>query len=897
MKRGTGQAGRIIGEAIHQLGRIALLAFLVVTLLVCLLGLRLSHGPLQIPFLASKLATMVSGQGITIRMRTADLAWAGYTQGGGVPLYLQLGGISVRNAAGVELVDIPRARLVFLPAALFSAAAPILVDGAGARFDGSAVPVALHAALRFNFGFSLARADMDVRLGAGRLGAGATSLPITSGAFVLAVTPRMVALTDGVLRLAPVGASAPVATFAGHGALDGRWAGQLNIAIDKVQAPDLGAYWPPPVLPLTRAWVTKNIIGGTAGAAAFDFTLTAPRTLTSLSMANVTGGFTGADITMGWIPGATPITQLNGQFVFLSRDDATVSATGARLGGLTIGPSQMHITGMSQRRQFGDLNLPFTGPLGAAIALLNAPPLRLLSQAPPQVTAATGDLTATVQAHIPFLSSVKLAEVRLTLKAALRNAAAATPLAGVTFSGGTGTITATSQTLALDLNASLAGAPAHLTAAVALQSPAALRAARLDSTASPALLHALGLDRQSALADPVKGAMPFSIAVAVPPAGAQSLSATADLTPAMLALPSFGWRKPAGAAGHFTLDATLQDGALQNLSGLALTAPGLDIEARGQGGVIAVPVFDIGRSMAHGDLSPPAKPGSPWAATLEGPVLDVRAISSPPQHAAPAIPPPASVNPTGPAWTLRLVFGQLDLAAAPAPDLCCLALAAAGRGDTVLSAHGHAGAVSLDVSPAGDDRRRVVLQAPDAGLLLEALGAYQNMQGGGLTLDAQYGGGTPVTGQVTIDEFRLRRAPGFTKIMQALTIYGLGAASGPGLGFDRAVVPFSLSAQTLRLNGARAYSASLGFTASGPICVGDGTADLSATIIPAYALNALPGKLPLVGKLFTAETGGGLFALRATITGDLSNPVVTLNPLSALTPGVLRDVFGSGASK
>ena len=49
-----------------------------------------------------------------------------------------------------------------------------------------------------------------------------------------------------------------------------------------------------------------------------------------------------------------------------------------------------------------------------------------------------------------------------------------------------------------------------------------------------------------------------------------------------------------------------------------------------------------------------------------------------------------------------------------------------------------------------------------------------------------------------------------------------------------------------------------------------------------------------MGKLFTAEKGGGLFAVRAKITGPLSNPKVSVNPLSALTPGVLRDIFGVG---
>ena len=56
--------------------------------------------------------------------------------------------------------------------------------------------------------------------------------------------------------------------------------------------------------------------------------------------------------------------------------------------------------------------------------------------------------------------------------------------------------------------------------------------------------------------------------------------------------------------------------------------------------------------------------------------------------------------------------------------------------------------------------------------------------------------------------------------------------------------------------------------------------------------NALPGRLPLIGKLFSPEKGGGLFAWRYSVTGPIGNPDVGINPVSALTPGFLRGLFG-----
>jgi hypothetical protein len=70
------------------------------------------------------------------------------------------------------------------------------------------------------------------------------------------------------------------------------------------------------------------------------------------------------------------------------------------------------------------------------------------------------------------------------------------------------------------------------------------------------------------------------------------------------------------------------------------------------------------------------------------------------------------------------------------------------------------------------------------------------------------------------------------------------------------------------------------------------TLDLSGTVVPAYLLNTLPGRLPLIGRLFSLEQGGGVMAVAWRARGPRAEPEVTVNPLSALTPGVLRGLFG-----
>ena len=68
--------------------------------------------------------------------------------------------------------------------------------------------------------------------------------------------------------------------------------------------------------------------------------------------------------------------------------------------------------------------------------------------------------------------------------------------------------------------------------------------------------------------------------------------------------------------------------------------------------------------------------------------------------------------------------------------------------------------------------------------------------------------------------------------------------------------------------------------------------DVEGTLVPAYVFNSILGRIPLIGGLFSAEKGGGLFAMNYSLHGPADNPSVTANPLSALTPGILRGMFG-----
>ena len=185
------------------------------------------------------------------------------------------------------------------------------------------------------------------------------------------------------------------------------------------------------------------------------------------------------------------------------------------------------------------------------------------------------------------------------------------------------------------------------------------------------------------------------------------------------------------------------------------------------------------------------------------------------------------------------------------------------------------------------------------GGLLGAFDITRAIGGGRLAVDARYAEtrlGAPLTGTAELEDFVLRDAPAAAKLLQVASVYGIpeALAAGRGLGFNKLIAPFALTPEALRLEEARAFSTSLGFTAQGTIWRKQQRLDLEGTIVPSYLLNSLLGHVPVLGKLFSPEKGGGLFAATWRLQGPTADPAVSVNPLAALTPGALRGLFKLG---
>jgi hypothetical protein len=188
------------------------------------------------------------------------------------------------------------------------------------------------------------------------------------------------------------------------------------------------------------------------------------------------------------------------------------------------------------------------------------------------------------------------------------------------------------------------------------------------------------------------------------------------------------------------------------------------------------------------------------------------------------------------------------------------------------------------------------LRSDDAGALLRFADIYSRMVGGRLTL--QMTTDARQSGTVTVQDFVLRNEPALRRIITQQP--ASGEQAGPGginvseVPFVRARAEFARSAGRIDFRDAVISGSQIGFTLDGWIDQARDRTDISGTFVPAYGLNNAFAQVPLFGPLLGGGRDEGLFAVNFRISGAASAPTLSVNPLSAIAPGIFRRLFGAG---
>ena len=390
------------------------------------------------------------------------------------------------------------------------------------------------------------------------------------------------------------------------------------------------------------------------------------------------------------------------------------------------------------------------------------------------------------------------------------------------------------------------------------------------------------------------GEAPLDLVATLDGANLETASAKIDFTDARLDMAEIGWLKPRGGASKATVDykrtgdtatskvkfsadgAALDGDFTLNVADSKLVSADLrrayfrnvsDVSVKMSRGISGQPVLNLGG--AYLDISG-LMPG------LTG----------------------LSGEETGDGAPMSLSAAVDRLTVRPGLDLrdANLTLMTGKAGLETLTASGVAtgGApIVASIDATGGGAPKINVTAGDAGFLASAFLNSDFISGGTLEMKGTLEhGNVPANLMIEISGARLSNAPFLTQILSLASLRGLAdTLSGEGVMFSRIDLPLKITKGRYIINGAKAQGPALGMTASGFIDSKSTDIQIDGVLVPSFGVNSALGGIPILGDLVVGRDGEGVFSLTYGVRGTLEKASVSVNPLSALAPGVIRRIF------
>lgn len=221
------------------------------------------------------------------------------------------------------------------------------------------------------------------------------------------------------------------------------------------------------------------------------------------------------------------------------------------------------------------------------------------------------------------------------------------------------------------------------------------------------------------------------------------------------------------------------------------------------------------------------------------------------------------------------------------------------RGGTIsgLSLQGRIGRADVTATQArrGDGPGMITIQSDNGGSLMRFVDVYRRAFGGNLILNVSPGAERQ-NGELLFRDFVVRDEPALRRVVaQSPTVAEgnsgnvVGGLNTSEVAFTKLRAEFTRSASRLDVSDMVIWGQQVGFTLQGNVDYGRDRVDIGGTFVPGYAFNNAFAQVPIVGALLGGGSQyGGLFAVNFRISGPASAPTMSINPLSALAPGILR---------
>ena len=189
-----------------------------------------------------------------------------------------------------------------------------------------------------------------------------------------------------------------------------------------------------------------------------------------------------------------------------------------------------------------------------------------------------------------------------------------------------------------------------------------------------------------------------------------------------------------------------------------------------------------------------------------------------------------------------------------------------------------------------DNHQVIYFETDDAGALFRFTDMYPRMFGGQMwvAMDPPTPDHAPQIGNLVIRNFAVRGEPGLDRIVSGAP----GQVTG-GVEFSELHCEFTRVPGRMAVRDGVVRGPAVGVTIEGQIDYVKDDVHLRGTFVPFYGLNNMFGQIPIVGLFLGAGSNEGLVGITYEASGPPGAPRISVNPVTAIAPGLLRKFIPS----
>lgn len=664
-----------------------------------------------------------------------------------------------------------------------------------------------------------------------------------------------------------------------------------EVPVDKLRL-----YWPQGLGTNARDWVTQFIQDGIAHTASIKTELVIPADKTQDPDIQVLDGnidFT--NITVDYLTPMPPVKNINGSVTF-DTENFDIAAHSGTLFDTEVKRGDVRISKLLTEDPEIAINLDIVGPIRDAIETISSEPLQYAQQMgmTPDQFSGTGHISLNLE--FPLLSDLELEQVNMTAISKMTDVTIRRALKDLTVTSDLLELTVNTEEMLVTGDALVNQAAAHIQwqeyFTDAAENTSVLQ---VKGKITPGILRGLRLPIDQYFS----GAANADVNVRQDREKTIHVRVASELQGLGVDVPEYGLKKAPAAMGKAEFQTVIQDNGVTTISDAHISWPNvlvnnamLHLNAAQE--LESLTLKNIRADRTRGDIimSPDGKGGS--RIVIKGDVIDGSAFWA---YHAPDKPQNQPKKTVANDISVRAGTLYLD----PDHPIKNAKIDMLLRGADIVRANlsGKIGAKDSDFSMIQveqmDKTRRLEINTADSGALLRALDILDEVHGGVLTIQGMstLENPTEIVGDATVTHFTLVKAPVMARILNAFSLGGLlNLLNNDGLAFSKMQSQFILpDMNSIRLKKGKMAGDSLGLSFSGKIDLQSNALDIKGTIVPLDGINKFFGRIPLIGQILTGVNGDGIIGATYKVTGSGDDMNVSINPLSALTPGIFRSIL------